>query len=89
MNQAGAYFVVNGEHVELSYSNANLPYARATTAGTEAEPARIEANVWLGGQYKPDEKRKVATTVKPAAWAMRALDWCDGCRGKGICMAVQ
>ena len=45
MNQASAYFVVNGERVELSYNNANLPYARATTAGTKAESARIEANV--------------------------------------------
>ena len=45
MNQAGAYFVVNDERVELSYNNANLPYACATTAGTKAESARIEANV--------------------------------------------
>ena len=49
MNQAGAYFVVNGKHVELSYNNANLPYARATTAGTKAESARIEANVCGSG----------------------------------------
>ena len=45
MNQAGAYFVVNGEHIELSYNNANLPYMCATTAGVEAETATIKANV--------------------------------------------
>ena len=41
----GAYFVANCERIELSYNNADLPYARATTAGTKAETAKIEANV--------------------------------------------
>ena len=44
MNSAGAYFVVNGKRIELSYNNANLPYVCATTAGNEAEHANIQAN---------------------------------------------
>ena len=45
MNQAGAYFIVNGERVELSYNSANLPHVCANNAGVEEESARIEANV--------------------------------------------
>ena len=45
MNNTGAFFVVNGEQIKLSYNNANLPYARATTAGIKADTATIEANV--------------------------------------------
>ena len=41
MNQAGAYFVINDEQIELSYNNANLPYVCATTAGVEDESARM------------------------------------------------
>ena len=45
MNHMGVYFVANGKRVDLSYNNANLPYARATTAGIEADTATIEVNV--------------------------------------------
>ena len=45
MNSNGAFFVVNDKRINLSYNNANLPYACATTAGIEADTATIEANV--------------------------------------------
>ena len=45
MNSSGVYFIVNSEQIELLYNNANLPYVRATTAGTEAQTATIEANM--------------------------------------------
>ena len=70
MNQASAYFVDNGERVELSYNNANLPYARATTAGIEAETANIDVNVcaWVGGKFESHEKRQATTAVASVAW---------------------
>ena len=58
MNSSGAYFIANGEQIELSYNNANLPYARATTAGAKAETATIEANV-CGLEENTNLTRKV------------------------------
>ena len=43
INSMGAFFEVYGERIDLSYNKANLPYARATTAGSEVES--LEANV--------------------------------------------
>ena len=57
MNHMGAYFVANGERIELLYNSANLPYARATTAGTEEETATIEANV-CGSEENTNLTRK-------------------------------
>ena len=57
MNHMGAYFVVNGKRIELSYNNANLPYVRATIAGIEAETANIEANV-CGSEVNTNLTRK-------------------------------
>ena len=45
MNSRGAYIVVNGVRIDLWYNHVNLLYVCATTAGSEAENANIQANI--------------------------------------------
>ena len=73
MNSSGAFFVVNGDRIDLSYNKANLPYARATTARIEADIETIEA--------------KVCYCCDINCLARRVFGWCIGCRSRVICMA--